>query len=252
MKKPALALLVMVIISVACSSSGNAEPTLDVNQIAVETIMASGPTLPPAPTETQPPTSTPPPTNTPLPTATNTPLPQPIVLTGSGDSIVDIQKWDGPALLQARYTGGGNFIIRNYPANGTEYIDLLVNIIGAYEGLVPLDLFDDEFTARLEIKASGPWEIQVLPFETIKKVSLPATYNGKGDDIFALVGGTPDTIKADASQARSNFIVQGIDSRQSLIFNEIAPYTGTAILDPETFILIIHAEGPWTLEISTR
>lgn len=42
-----------------------------------------------------------PPTNTPIPTATNTPEPQPIVLTGNGDSVVDVNKWPSVALMKA-------------------------------------------------------------------------------------------------------------------------------------------------------
>jgi hypothetical protein len=79
------------------------------------------------------PTNTPKPTSTPRPSATSTPLPEPIFLTSVGNSVFDIQKWDGPAILRMKHTGARNFAVRNYPANSSDSYDLLVNTIGAYE-----------------------------------------------------------------------------------------------------------------------
>src|SRR5262249_49952845 len=121
------------------------------------------PTHTPVPTETPRPTSTPAPTDTPLPTSTDTATPAPIALTGKGDAVVDISKPHGAALAHIKYGGGGNFAITNYGPNG-ERINLLVNTIGQYEGTRPLDFLDGEQTARFEVNASGPWEIDVLPF----------------------------------------------------------------------------------------
>ena len=77
----------------------------------------------------------------------------PNFLASAGDSVFDVQKWEGPAILKIKYIGRGNFAVRNYPANsnGHDYYDLLVNTIGAYEGTVPLDFKEGEQTARNEI-----------------------------------------------------------------------------------------------------
>jgi hypothetical protein len=129
-----------------------------------------------------------------------------IILTGSGDSVVDVSKWDGPAILDITYTGGSNFIVWSYGSDG-ERIDLLVNTIGAYRGKRPIDFRSDEHTVRFEIKSSGSWEIWVLPLEYITQFNIPGTYEGTGDDVIALVGGTPDLLTADASMASHNFII---------------------------------------------
>jgi hypothetical protein len=206
-------------------------------------------------TSTPMPTDTPAPTRTPRPTATTTPIPEPIFLTSVGDSVFDIQKWEGPALLKIKYTGGGNFVVRNYPANGNDYHDLLVNTIGPYEGIVPIDFRDGEQTARIEVKAdlSGAWEFHIEPLANARIEQIPGVISGKGDDIIFIGGGIPDTLKVDASQAESNFVVRAIaKARFDLVVNEIAPYSGTSILDPSTIALIIKATGPWSLEITTR
>jgi hypothetical protein len=162
-------------------------------------------------------------------------------------------KWKGPAILKIKYTGDRNFAVRNYGRGLSVPYDLLVNTIGSYEGTVPLDFRDDEQTTRFEITASGTWELHILPLAEARIEQIPGIFSGLGDDVVFIGGGTPDLLKADASQASRNFAVQAIaNDRFNLVFNEIAPYAGTKILDPGTVALIIHATGPWTLEVTTR
>ncbi len=198
------------------------------------------------------PSQTPLPTETPLPTPTNTPPPEPILLTGSGDSIVDVAKWNEPAIMRAKYSSGGNFIVQNYDANNQQ-IELLINTIGSYEGTVPLDFLIGEMTARFEVKASGPWEIQILPLTQMRHAAIPGNIQGIGDDVIYLDGANADLINANANTAQGNFIVfsyskSGVD----LIFNEIAPYAGTALLNGSTFMISIKTEGNWSLDVTTK
>jgi hypothetical protein len=226
-------------------------PTRTPTAIPTDTL-PPGPTDTPVPSETPLPTDTPRPTDTPLPTFTPTLPPDPIILTGSGDSIVDVPKGAYPAIMRSKYSSGGNFIVTNYDANNNP-IDLLINTIGAYEGTKPLDFLVGKQTARLEIKASGPWEIQILPLTLARRASIPGPIQGTGDDVFYLDGSNPDTIVADASQGTGNFILYSYsDSGADLVFNEIAPYTGTALLDNSTFLISVEATGNWSLEITTR
>jgi hypothetical protein len=205
------------------------------------------------PTSTPAPTDTPRPTDTPEPTLTPTPPPEPIFLNGIGDSILDFTKWDGFAILHVKHLGARNFVVKNYAVGSSDPIDLLINTIGPYEGTVPIDLFNDERTARLEIKADGQWEVQILPLQSVRLETIPGVFQGVGDEVFIVKGGNPDLLKVDASQASHNFIVRVVtDSGWDGIVNEIAPYTGTTILDPSTVMFIIKATGPWTLEVTTR
>jgi len=195
----------------------------------------------PAPTET--------PTSPPLPTAS----PQPIVFPGTGDSVFNIDKWQGAAILKIKYTGIRNFVVQNYAVGADRPYDLLVNTIGAYEGTVPLDFRDGQQTARFEITATGAWELQILPVADARIEKIPGTISGTGDDVVLIGGGIPDLLKADASQSTRNFVVQAVaNNRFNLVINEIAPYTGTKILDSGTVALIITATGLWTIEVTTR
>ncbi len=212
----------------------------------------------PKPTETPTETETPAPTETPNPTATQAPTPQPVIFTGSGNSVVDITKGNGAALLHIKYTGSGNFAIWNYDATG-EKIDLLVNNIGNYEGTVPLDFREGESTARLEINATDQWKIELLPFASIKTVAIPGVYKGTGDDVIYFIGNKkPDLLKMDASKAQGNFAIWGYGNDVDLLANEIAPYTGTVVIDNSLLtdsggvILVISTEGEWSVEFTVR
>lgn len=217
---------------------------------ATEVVLSATDTPEPTPTATI--TNTPEPTNTPPPTATATQERKPIVLTGEMDDVVDFDKWEGPAIARINYVGSRNFVVRNYGANNDRY-NLLVNTIGQYIGTVPIDFLDREHTVRFEIKASGSWEIIVLPLSEARTESVPGVFSGSGDDVIILIGSEPDLMIVDGSLAKSNFIIRAYGSRRQLAVNEIAPYTGTVILDSETLLLeIIEGGGEWTLTITAQ
>lgn len=257
MQRALISFTLVILFLSSCGSPVQPAPTIDVAAIQTSTYKTAIAQLTlNAPTNTPKPTNTPAPTRTPVPTFTSTPAPEPIILTGNGDQIVDFQKWDGAAILHVKYAGGSNFVVRNYPANSSKYTDLLVNVIGAYEGTVPLDLLEnDPKTARFEVIASGSWELQVLPFNRIRKEVIPKVITGTGDEVFIFSGAgkKPDLLKTDASLASSNIVVMAYHATgRDLLVNEIAPYTGTTIMDPTSFLIVINATGPWSLEITTK
>jgi len=155
-------------------------------------------------------------------------------------------------LIKIKYTGSRNFIVESYNASG-EQIDLLVNTIGEYQGTRLLDIGDNDHTSRLLIQSSGPWEITIVPLEpsNIRIEKVPSTFEGNGDDVLVITG-TPDLIKVDV-QGRGNFIVFAwTNTDRDLLFNEIAPYQGTKILNSKTIILEIIADGPWKIEVTGK
>lgn len=249
------AIFIVCCLCTLCSSviSAASNNTPSTRQKATESnIQAAATDTPQGPTETPQPTDTPAPTDTPEPTFTPTPLPEPIILTGNGDNVVDLQKWDGPAILKATYNGGGNFIVTNFDGSNNQ-IDLLVNTIGNYTGTLPLDFYDNQQTARFQITASGPWELQIIPFQQARKESVPTTITGTGDEVVILTDNVPDLLKITANQASRNFIVMAYGSDgQDLLVNEIAPYTGTVMAPSGTYVIVITATGPWSIEVTTK
>lgn len=241
-----LALIFLCVIVASLSSDGTDGTTPSGTEVAEEqpSVDVSTPTTEPS----KAPTTTPEPTDTPFPTVTNTPPPEPIILTGSGDDVIEVEKWSDAALLKISYQGGGNFAVWSYGADN-EPIDLLVNTIGSYEGTRPLDFLEGELTTRFQIESSGQWEFTILPLSEIRTEKIPGTILGVGDDVI-LLDGEPDLLKIDASTAESNFIVWGYGNYSDLLVNEIAPYTGVVIAGNDVLILVIEAEGEWSIEVT--
>lgn len=248
--------LVVVLVLVACASQPTIQQVVTTQAPAVATSTTAPTQVPtdtpiPTVTFTPAPTSTPKPTPTPLPTYTPEPTQAPIILTGKGNQVVDVKKPDGPMLLHTKYTGSSNFFVYNYDVDGNQ-MDLLVNVVGSYEGTVPLDFEQGQATTRFEVKGSGSWEFTIMPLSMIRLETIPGTFTGKGDDVVAIYGGTPDTLTVDA-KGKSNFFIYGYGrTGTDLVVNEIAPYSGTSILSKDTQVLVINAEGPWTITVNTR
>jgi len=213
------------------------------------------PTAAPLPTATLTPTSTLTPTHTPSPTPTPT-IPQvPLVFSGSGAKVLELNKWVGPAIARITHSGKSYFQIEGFDAYD-KHIEFLVDSFGDYSGIVPVD-FGDKTTRRLTVNADGAWGIQILPLSSAQIMPLPGILAGKGDLVFMLVGAAPDTISVDASQASGSFIIQAYNQKPALeyldlLVNEIAPFTGVFMAPNRTTLLAISASGAWKLDITGK
>jgi hypothetical protein len=212
-----------------------------------------------APTEVAP-TELPPSINTPRPTAppTETPIPtntpEPIVLSGNGDSIVDSVNPFGAAIVHITGNAGAHFFaVKNYDESGN-YIDLLVNTTDPYDGVRPLDFLDGEVTTRFEVTATGEWKIEILPLSSMKVLTAPGVFDGKGDDVILVKGGVPDLAKIKGNAGARYFGVRAwSDSGRDSLVNTTDPYEGTQILPRGDFLILeIQAEGEWSIEVTTK
>lgn len=175
----------------------------------------------------------------------------PIRLNGRGDDVVRLSKPDVPAVVHLTHQGSSNFIVTSYDSDGAR-IDLLVNEIGRYDGVRPLDFALNEWTERLEIQADGAWTAVIEPITAATAVAVPnGGYNGRGDAVLLLTGGDPDTATLSHS-GTSNFVVQAYGSTRHLLVNEIGVYNGTVIVPRDTVVLEVVADGSWRLAITGR
>ncbi len=193
--------------------------------------------------------------NTRLPTVMVQAQAYAIPLIGTGDGDVSVNKWVGPALLHAKYTGGDVFGVQGLRST---YGDLgvlktLIDATGPYEGTVPLDFEQGSPTTGLQILASGPWVIEIRPLDSAKPYGVPATVNGKGDDVVLLEGGAVGSIMGIAAGG-GRFVVDGYDATgtQRPLFDELAPFTGAVAVDAEMSAVAVHATGAWSLQIATK
>ncbi len=235
----------------ACGTPQRAQPT---------NTPSGFPTLAPPPSE-RPATSTAAALGTARPVGTSLPTVSvglqayPIPVIGTGDLEANILKWDGPALLEARYTGSDDFVVQSSRSTPGQppLLRMLINAIGPYDGVVPLDFEPGQPTSKLMVTAPGPWVLRVLPLASGKTYQLPTTINGKGDNVVLFTDAGMGNMMAIAAGGGS-FTVVGFTrggDRLSLV-NEVAPYTGTAAGNPDIWALAVHSSGTWSLNISAK
>lgn len=239
-----VAILLLVVLS-ACTSAvpiPSSVPSTD----------APEPTELPEPTRTPQPTKTKIPTLTPRPTPVPTELPDPVIVSGSGDSIVDAENPYGAAIVHITGNAGSHhFAVMNYDTNGNQ-IDLLVNTTDPYEGVRPLDFRADEHTTRFEVKATGEWQIEILPIKFANSLSVPGTYEGSGDDVLLLLGGTPDLAKVKGNAGAHHFAILSYGKYSDLLVNTTDVYEGTVLLSSDVVALEIDAEGSWSIQVTSK
>ncbi len=207
----------------------------------------------PAPTNPPEPTATARPTDTPMPTATAEPPPDPILLTGTGDSIVDIEKWPGPAVVHIIGNAGGSYFgVEAFGADGNT-IDLLVNTTEPYDGVRPLDFIDGQQTARFGVTASGDWQIEVLSLiDTATPLNVPGSVAGTGDAVL-LLSDQADVATITGNAAGSYFGVTSYGGfSPDLLVNTTEPYDGQVQIAPGALVLAITAVGDWTVDVTAR
>jgi len=201
------------------------------------------------------PTNTPKPTNIPAATATPLPptaVPKPVKLSGSGDSILDFENpFEGGIVHISGNADAGYFGVTSFGSDGTQ-IDLLVNTTEPYDGFRPLDFRGGQHTVRFQVKASGKWAVEVLPLTAARKLSVPGTIEGKGDDVVALGGGKPDLAKIRGNAIGRYFGVTGYGKYTDLLVNTTDPYEGTVILKADTVVIEVRAEGPWSIAVTSK
>lgn len=213
------------------------------------------PSSTPGPTDTPAPTNTPGPTNTPEPTATDvptaTPKPsatpvatmEPVTLNGSGDSVVDLSL-SALSVLTISASGKSNFAIIANTKTGNP--DLMVNVIGAYEGQRALPPGD----YQLEIKATGTWSI--IATQMSRDTSTDAEVAGTGDAIRGLFV-PPANRQAYhfTHDGKGNFaVIVQCDTTRDLVVNKIGVYEGDNIVNysgAQACYWDIHANGAWAI-----
>jgi hypothetical protein len=245
------ALLAIASASLACSTVMGSAPTAQIGLAQMApTLTAQAPAMAPTTVSTQPPAETQS-SNTGT-SAAPAPERKPILLTGSGDAVIDAGKWDGPAIAHISCQGKGYFGVWSTDADGQQ-TDLLVNKGCPYDGIVAVDFLQREHTAGFKIKSEGRWKIDVRYVTSMRKSSVPGTIQGSSDDCIAFTGpDDPARISTDASQAESNFAIWTYGDKRSLVVNEIAPYTGTVAVGPDTYVIVVQATGPWTLQVASK
>ena len=170
-----------------------------------------------------------------------------MVYKGRGDDVLKVSvPDDDPALVYLKHGGSSNFIVTAHDAQG-ERLDALVNDIGKYTGIRPVNFTTDEILATLQIQADGAWVIEIRPITTARQMAQRAI-NGKGDEVV-MVGeelSSAETARITHSGS-SNFIVQALGDTSENLVNEIGKYSGKVLVPAATLLFEIQADGNWSI-----
>jgi len=114
----------------------------------------------------------------PAPTTTKAVAPYAsVTYSGHGDKLVKLAlDSDHVHVATISHSGRANFVITTLDASGG-HIDLVVNEIGKYSGVRPLD-FDDERPAAIEVQAMVDWTIVVADAATVPRLSNSTSGHG--------------------------------------------------------------------------
>src|SRR5690606_19830224 len=124
-------------------------------------------------------------TTTRQPTTTTTEPPfGPLPFSGTGDFVITLDEpLSEPVVARVSHTGGSNFVVETLDASG-QSVDLLVNEIGAYTGVRPVNFRDGESVSLIQITADGAWTLSLEDVETLRAADTApaARIDGTGDD----------------------------------------------------------------------
>jgi len=233
-------LLIFLIVTAAACTPQRATPSAGDIQTAIAQTMSVEPT------------STPPPVATSLPPSP-APPPAPIHLSSSGDDVIDLQRLPGAALVHivGNNSGGHLFAVTAFGENG-EILDLLVNTNSPYDGVRPLDFYQDQHTTRLEVKATGDWVVDITGIDDGQRVEAPGSFDGSGDNVLILAGKPPDVANIQGNEGAQKFIVTGYGPVMKELVNTNNPYQGKVLLDPLTKIIVVQAQGSWKISLTVK
>lgn len=203
----------------------------------------------PEPSEEPTPEPTEEPTEEPTPELTDELDFKPITLKGRGNRVMRFNvPPESAAIATITEHGSSNFVVWTIAEDGDE-TDLLVNTIGNYTGRVIFDTDAGSHTIAFKITSNGSWTIVIRPLTSAPKWSGSGTIKGKGDSVLHITGDVSGfaTVKITHS-GRENFVVWSYsDNGRDLLVNEIGHYSGETLLPDGTFLLVINADGAWTI-----
>lgn len=169
-----------------------------------------------------------------------------ISMTGAGDSLVSLPAGATGGIVTATHDGARNFAVSVLDAANQSTGELLVNTIGAYAGSTSWGINALAEGSTLQITADGNWTITITPFSTAPELATAGT----GDAVFRYDGGAA-ALAATHTGSR-NFVLQEEIAEafsMGLLVNEIGAYTGTVPLSSGPSIIVVTADGAWTLTL---
>jgi hypothetical protein len=166
-----------------------------------------------------------------------------IVLTGSTDAVVKFAK-NAPRPAVVYITGNAACRYFGVRILGTEH--LLVNTLGPYEGVRTLDRDGGESTG-FEVRATGPWRIEVLPLSVIP--TFNTSVKGDGDMVVRYTGdGSLAEITGNKNGRYFDVRAFGAHGTDHLVSTSQS-YSGSHQISRGPQFFEVQAVGSWTITV---
>lgn len=195
------------------------------------------------------------PTDAPPESLTPPMMPSPSTsFSGSGEQVTDSIDLDGGLLIvEATYSGSGDFLIRLRPEEG-EYKPLVINASGDYDGATAQLI--DAGTYQVEVTAESEWDVTVRQPRPDSGDPLPQSLDGDGPGVFGPFVFSKSSHTATGTHDNSGeFVVEVVPVEglaSSVVFYEIGEFEGeTSFYPPDLGYVDVSAGGSWTLEMES-
>jgi hypothetical protein len=166
-----------------------------------------------------------------------------IVLTGSTDAVVKFAK-DAPGPAVVYITGNAASRYFGVRTLGTE--NYLVNTLEPYEGVRSLDWDGGESTG-FEVRATGPWRIEVLPLSVIP--TFNTSVKGDGDMVVRYTGGGSLAEIAGNNDGRYFDVRASGAHGTNCLVSTSQPYAGSCQISGGPQFFEVQAVGTWTITV---
>lgn len=168
---------------------------------------------------------------------------EPVEHSGEGDGVIEL---DGitQAMVTASHDGEHYFSLSGLDENNEPTGDLLVNALGAYEGVTALGIHDLAEPVRIEVTADGSWTVTLAPLAGAP--ALPES--GTGDGVFKYEGdaGTWHAVHT-GEHYFSLSVYTGSEFEMGLLANEVGAYDGEVAVKKGPGLVVVQADGDWTI-----
>ena len=241
-----IALVVLLALSLISNAYTSDEPsTNEIDSVAGDTSTPSAAATSAAPETTA--------TAETEPTAVEFSWPQmtEIVLEGTGDDVVLLDKGIPPvaAMDVVGNSASRYFGVRPILSSGNSGSSL-VNTTDVFDGTVLLLGSGSDEIVGFEVSANGAWRFSIHSISDVPKLDKGQTYSGNGDGLVRLdetQGLT--TISVIGNSEGRYFGVRPHGSSSFSVVNTTDPYDGRVRLEPGTLLLEVTAIGDWNITL---
>lgn len=164
---------------------------------------------------------------------------------GTGDGVVELPEGITQAMVTAAHDGERYFSIASVDADNQSTGDYIVNALGVYAGTTVLGEYNTAPPARLQVKADGDWTIALAPLT--EAPALPE--GGTGDGVYLYEGDAATWAVTHTGEHyfSLSFYTDTEMSLSSMLANEVGAYDGDVAVGAGPALVVITADGPWTI-----